>query len=162
MGRTKPVLSTIIALATGALVAPMITAGCQAPVSPPTETKAEDTAGTTWTQVRAGGGLKSPAGTTGEILWSVVWGGGRFVAVASNGTVVHSADGVSWESPSTRAISDGWLDAITYSGGRFVAVGGEGTIAYSADGDRSEEATLAVVSERLFGLRAVLTGVVYE
>ena len=145
MRRTKPVLSTVIALATGALLVAlmlMITAGCQGPVSPPTETetkptetetKPEDTAGTTWTQVRAGGGLKSPAGTAGGHLRSVAWGAGRFVAVGDNGIIAHSVDGATWTEASATASEDRLL-GVAWGGGRFVALVADGTIVHSADG----------------------------
>ena len=77
--------------------------------------------GVTWTEARAT--------ASDERLVDVAWGGGRFVAISSEGMVVNSADGASWKSAAQRAITDGWLSAITYDGARFVAVGGEGTIA---------------------------------
>ena len=55
---------------------------------PPATDTPDPNAGIAWTLVRAG--------TGGERLGSVAWGGGRFVAVGETGTIAHSADGVTW------------------------------------------------------------------
>src|SRR5437867_3697097 len=65
-------------------------------------------------------------------LWSVTFGGGRWVAVGEQGIIVTSTDGVTWtrrSSGSTR-----WLVGVGYGNGRFVAVGEAGMILISDDG----------------------------
>ena len=103
----ESVLLTVIALTTCALLVVALTTGCDqgpgpgSPGSPP-----ENPAGTVWKQVRTGGGLESPAGTTGEGLRSIAWGGGRSVAVGGGGTIVHSTDGVTWTAASATATEE--------------------------------------------------------
>ena len=55
---------------------------------PPATDTPDPNAGIAWRLVRAG--------TGGELLLGVAWGGGRFVAVGETGTIAHSADGVTW------------------------------------------------------------------
>lgn len=62
----------------------------------------------------------------------VAWSGSRYVAVGNGGTIISSADGISWNvenSPTTSA-----LYSITWSGSRFIAIGGESTALISPDG----------------------------
>ena len=102
----------------------------------------DNTAGIAWTQVRTGGGLQSPAGTTGEPIRSVAWGGGRFVAVGDGGTIVHSTDGATWTAASATAPEE-ILTGVAWGGGRFVAVALSGTVVHSADGVSWESASEA-------------------
>ncbi|MDE0217677.1 MAG: hypothetical protein OXJ90_00300 [Spirochaetaceae bacterium] len=60
----------------------------------------------------------------------MAYGGGRFVAVGSGGTIVHSTDGSSWQEADASAATE-WLHGVSYGGERFVAVGGNGTIVAS-------------------------------
>ena len=69
--------------------------------------------------------------------FSVTYGGGKFVAVSSDGThqVMHSDDGIDWE-PALAANASQW-ESVTYGDGKFVAVasGGSGKrVMYSEDG----------------------------
>ena len=127
MTRIRLVRMMMLALVVGALVV-LITGCSSAPGTPKTT---DDLVGTTWTLVRTGGGLKSPAGTTGEDLQKVAWGDGRFVAVGGGGTIVHSVDGETWTGANVSATED--LADVTWGDGRFVAVGGS-TIIHSTDG----------------------------
>jgi hypothetical protein len=94
--------------------------------------------GVTWTAVS--GPLP------GEILRGVAWGGGKFVAVGGNNTMVSSTDGETWAS----VIFTGHLSDIAWGGTsgseKFVAVGSGGTIVYSSDG-----ATWTPVADSKFG-----------
>jgi predicted secreted protein len=67
---------------------------------------------------------------------SVCYGGGKFVAVASNGTnrVTYSTDGIAWTAASA-AVANSWK-SVCYGGGKFVAVAYSSTtwVMYSADG----------------------------
>ena len=64
----------------------------------------------------------------------VTYGGGKFVAVAEDGTnrVATSSDGVNWSETSAPG-NHMWL-AVTYGGGKFVAVSQGGDAMYSSDG----------------------------
>lgn len=72
-----------------------------------------------------------PSNTT----WvSAAYGGGRFIAIAVNGTTAKSTDGVLWSAGTSLDSASTWQD-ITYGNGFFVAVATGGTgAAYSADG----------------------------
>ena len=72
-----------------------------------------------------------PSNTT----WvSAAFGGGRWIAIAPNGTTAKSTDGVIWTAGTALASGPIWQD-ITYGNGFFVAVATGGTAAaYSADG----------------------------
>jgi len=79
--------------------------------------------GTTWT-LRNSSTMKN--------LLGVTYGGGTFVAVGAEGTIVTSSDGVNWtrrDSGTRKA-----LLSVTYGNGLFVAVGENGTILTSPDG----------------------------
>lgn len=71
---------------------------------------------------------------TATILYSVVYGAGKFVAVGESETILTSPDGVNWTSWRTNS---GTLNSVTYGNNMFVAVGvsgSSGTIRYSSDG----------------------------
>lgn len=73
---------------------------------------------------------RNPA-PTGNDLNQVTYGNNIFVAVGASGTIITSADGITWtvrNSGTTNA-----LNGIVY-GGSFVVVGASGTIITSADG----------------------------
>lgn len=69
---------------------------------------------------------------TSAHLNGVAFGGGRFVAVGSDGSLLHSPDGVHWrrEAPVTTE----WLTGVYFAHGQFVAVGRNGTLLTSPDG----------------------------
>ena len=73
-----------------------------------------------------------PGGTYAQIpqngWWSVVYGGGKFTAVAISGSsrVIHSADGENWTLASSANDSNDWK-AIEYGNGKFVAVASDGS-----------------------------------
>lgn len=69
---------------------------------------------------------------TGQNLWGVTYGGGQFVAVGENATILTSIDGTAWTARSTGAT---WLLAVAYSAElqRYVAIGDQGTVLTSSD-----------------------------
>src|SRR5690242_7122454 len=56
-----------------------------------------------------------------EILNDIAYGGGRFVAVGDNGTIVVSSDGTNWTRNASGTTN--LLTSITYGNGQFLAVG---------------------------------------
>jgi hypothetical protein len=80
-----------------------------------------------------------PTPPPSEAGWSsVTYGNGKFVAVASGGTVnraMYSEDGINWIRVPTSDDTNFWR-AVTYGGGKFVAVADRGTkrAMYSEDG----------------------------
>lgn len=62
----------------------------------------------------------------------VAWGGGRFVAVGTEGNVASSADGEAWTSHSTGTLAS--LSAAAWTGKQWVVVGGYGALLTSPDG----------------------------
>ena len=144
----------------GLVIAGMFLAGCSGAGTPMTKDGTEEPdpapaepAGTSWTQVRTGGGFPDHNGNTGQDLWGVAFGDGRFVAVGPRGTIVHSADGRSWQAAAS-TVTDRDLAGVAYGAGRFVAVSwsdgndGRGVIVHSPDGRSwemaSEQATRLV------------------
>ena len=87
-----------------------------------------------------GSNWKAVYSGTSQGLHDVVWGGGRFVAVGSNGAIVTSPDGITWTAADRVAPRFVALLNVAWGGGRFVAVGNEGsfenegTVLYSIDG----------------------------
>jgi len=79
-----------------------------------------------------------PAAVAGRQLNQVVYAFGRFIAVGEAGTIVYSADGVTWTastiSNSTAALSTTNLTAMAFSGSSLMAVGQGGTVLTSGDG----------------------------
>ncbi|MFM7001477.1 MAG: WD40/YVTN/BNR-like repeat-containing protein, partial [Limnohabitans sp.] len=62
---------------------------------------------------------------------------GRFIAVGEAGTIVYSADGVTWTAStinSTNSLSNTNLTAMAFSGSTLMAVGQGGTVLTSGDG----------------------------
>lgn len=86
---------------------------------------------------------------TAEHLYGIAYGGGRFVAVGANGSLVVSPDGV-WWSPRVSGTGALLLNACQGSGG-FVVVGDSGTILTSA-GDSSWTARSSGVTNMLRGV----------
>ena len=95
---------------------PVTTQTYVAPVEEPKNLYAD---GSTWT-------LRTAA--TDNSWYSVTYGNGTFVAVATTGTgnrVMTSPDGITWTSR-TSAADNGWR-SVTYGNGTFVAVAASGT-----------------------------------
>ena len=69
----------------------------------------------------------------GNTLYSVAHGNSTFVAVGSFGTILTSADGVSWTIRKEGGFGDDWLYDISYGDNIFVALGGESVLT-SLDG----------------------------
>jgi hypothetical protein len=68
-------------------------------------------------------------------ITSIAYGGGKFVAVASNtNKIAYSEDGINWSEQTVMPISASWTD-ITYGNGKFVAIAsGTDKAVYSTDG----------------------------
>ncbi len=66
-------------------------------------------------------------GTT-ALLGNLVWDGARFVAIAENGTVLTSSDGVIWENQGVTEIDryTGRLATVVWTGSQFLAAGIQG------------------------------------
>jgi dienelactone hydrolase len=91
-------------------------------------------------------------------LWSVVYGAGRFVAVAENTLaedqtkILTSTNGANWTRVSAGTAVD--LVGVAFGGGRFVAVGYGGTIVSSTDGTNwtvQPSRTAEYLSDIIFG-----------
>lgn len=67
----------------------------------------------------------------GNILLGVTYGGGQFVAVGDNGTIITSRDGYHWTNQSSSISTP--LRAVAYAQGEFAAVGDGGIILVSSD-----------------------------
>ncbi len=85
-------------------------------------------------------------------LWGVARGGGQFVAVGENGTLISSPDGLAWASR-TSGLPDTWLVSAAYGDGIWVVVGDRGRLLTSTD--------LATWYLRASGTAARLNGVAY-
>lgn len=105
----------------------------------------------------------TPSPLPGEAgcLIAVVYGGGQFVSVGCSGTVLTSADGLTWAQQPGGIES--MLNDVAYGSGHFVAVGHEGAILSSsgpsetAGGSVWSPWTLRVAGTRLF-LSGSVTG----
>lgn len=78
-----------------------------------------------------------PATAAGRQLNDVTFAFGRFIAVGDAGTIVYSADGVTWSAStinSTASLSNTNLTAMAFSGATLMAVGQGGTVLTSGDG----------------------------
>ena len=79
-----------------------------------------------------------PDAVAGRQLNDVMYAFGRFVAVGSAGTVVYSADGVTWTAgainPSGTSLANTNLTALAFSGATLMAVGQGGVVLTSGDG----------------------------
>jgi hypothetical protein len=78
-----------------------------------------------------------PATAAGRQLNDVTFAFGRFIAVGEAGTIVYSADGVTWTAStvnSTVSLSNTNLAAMAFSGSTLMAVGQGGTVLTSGDG----------------------------
>ena len=69
---------------------------------------------------------------TTQNLWGACYGGGLFVVVGENGTILTSPDGATWIARASG--TSAWLNGVTFANQLYVAVGSEGTIVTSPDG----------------------------
>lgn len=90
------------------------------------------TDGTTWVQ-RGTSGNNNASGTNNSLLLSVAYGGGKYVAVGAQGTILYSSDLITWTLVTTAA-NTGSFTRVAYGGGTFVAVGTAGIVYSSTDG----------------------------
>jgi hypothetical protein len=67
----------------------------------------------------------------GNTLRAVTYGGGQFVAVGDNGTIITSPDGYIWASQTYGVFPN--LKGVAYAGGQYAAVGDEGIILVSSN-----------------------------
>ena len=70
--------------------------------------------------------------SSSNILNTVAYGNGTFVAVGKQGTILNSVDGITWGPKTSGTSMD--LEGVTYGNSTFVAVGDHGTILISPDG----------------------------
>ena len=78
-----------------------------------------------------------PATVAGRQLNDVTFAFGRFIAIGEGGTIVYSADGVTWTAStinSTASLSNTSLTGMAFSGATLMAVGQGGTVLTSGDG----------------------------
>ncbi len=73
----------------------------------------------------------SATGASSNAWTSVTYGNGQFVAVASNGVVKTSSDGISW---TLKTAPSGCWNSVAYGNGIFLAVGCNGGVMTSQDG----------------------------
>ncbi len=83
----------------------------------------------TWSLVSTASG--SGTATTAT-LWGACYGGGQFVAVGENGTILTSPDGLAW-TPRTSGTTE-WLTSVAYGYNHYLAVGADRTVLSSVDG----------------------------
>jgi hypothetical protein len=69
----------------------------------------------------------------GNDLFAVTYGGGKFVAVGRNGTLISSADGTNWNLHNIRTTAE--LNDVAYGNGRFIAVGEESLLLTSTNAE---------------------------
>ena len=69
--------------------------------------------------------------TTGNDLWAVAYGAGRYAAVGRAGTVLTSADGSAW-TPVTQLMPTSFTNVV-FADSKFVAVGSNGNLVISSD-----------------------------
>jgi hypothetical protein len=117
----------------------------------------EGSSSLTWTAV-----TNTTFGSSQAIIRGIAYGGGKFVAVGSNGKAAYSADGVTWTAVTNTTFgSSEDIRGIAYGGGKFVAVGAGGTgsdgskMVYSADG-----ITWTAVANTAFG-SSMIHGIAY-
>lgn len=70
--------------------------------------------------------------TTGNDLWAVAYGAGRYVAVGRAGTILTSTDGSGWV-PQTQFMPTLFTNVV-FADSKFVAVGSNGNVLVSTDG----------------------------
>jgi len=66
-------------------------------------------------------------------LKGCTWGGGQFVMVGEDSTIITSIDGINWKHQNTRTIESS-LEGITWAYGNYIVVGSNNTILSSKDG----------------------------
>lgn len=67
----------------------------------------------------------------GNSLYAVTYGGGKFVAVGANGTIITSTDGYNWTNQTYGAFPN--LQGVAYAAGTYAAVGDGGVIVVSSN-----------------------------
>jgi hypothetical protein len=90
----------------------------------------------------------------GTDLMSVTYGGGLWVVVGANSTILYSRDLQTWSAASTVPSSLQLNGVASLGGTRFIAVGGGGTILVTADGD--------VWTAQASGVTGYLRGIVVD
>jgi hypothetical protein len=88
---------------------------------------------------------------TAQTMNGIVFGNSKFVVVGEAGTIISSADGVTWSGQTSGTAQI--LTGISYGNSNFVAVGASGTIISSADG--------STWSSQTSGTAQSLTGITY-
>ena len=85
--------------------------------------------GLTWTDDQQ---LSASGGNDFELLYTVAWGGGKFLALGWR--VMISDDGKTWNDLGTAPLQD-WVSSAVYTGNGFVGIGGYGLRVISPDGN---------------------------
>ena len=70
----------------------------------------------------------------GNDINDMIWDGSRFVGVGNNGTVITSADGLSWNVLASGSSAN--LEAIVWNGSQYITVGANGAILSSTNAQR--------------------------
>ena len=91
--------------------------------------------------------------THGEIVFDVAYGAGKYVAVANNGIIQISSDGIAWTIQVAGSQLAGALSNVIYANGQFVAVGSYGHVRTSPDG--------LTWSDQVSGTTKSLNGIAY-
>ena len=69
-----------------------------------------------------------------EVIRSIAYGDGYFVALGGRGTIAHSADGITWSGNKVSSVTGYQPYALTYGNGRFMTVGNNSTFAVCLSG----------------------------
>jgi len=80
----------------------------------------------------------------GNHLEAVTYGGGQFVAVGDNGTIITSPDGYHWTLRNSG--STAYLSGVAYADGEYAAVGDAGVILVSSNGVTWSQAPTATAN----------------
>lgn len=109
--------------------------------------------GSNWIVVGSGKIFQSPSGTaasdsgwyrlmdvTGTNLWGIAYGGGKYVAVGDNGTILTASNKSWWDFQILSGEYGKSLAAVIYANGKFVTVSSSGKIYTSTDGQSWAEA----------------------
>ena len=69
-----------------------------------------------------------------EVIRSIAYGDGYFVALGGRGTAAYSADGITWSGNKLSSVTGYQPYALTYGNGRFMTVGNNSTFAVCLSG----------------------------
>jgi hypothetical protein len=119
---------------------------------------ARSTNGKNWTTVNVSTALK------GASIYSIAWGGDRFVAVGGGGKMAWSKDGLTWTAITKSTVTNPalHLEQVAYGDNIFIAVGGEtggsGKVNYYNPAVKANEVFAAEQIDELGTLSSVFYG----